>query len=120
MRPRRHGAFLCGPSTSPLEVAPRIDLQMRHEIEEPTPRPFVMGNLVRARGTSTIHFGDGVLVARLCLGGRARTVASMEAPSNNRWRARAAGLVELADMSMISIKCLRLAPQRPRGPQLPR
>ena len=90
-------AWSSGPSTSPLEVAPRIDLRMRHEIEEPRPRPFVMGNLVRARGTAPIHFGGGVLVARLCFGVRARTVASMRAPSNKRWRVRAGGLVRLEE-----------------------
>ena len=29
VRPRRHGALLCGPSISPLEAAPRIDYATR-------------------------------------------------------------------------------------------
>jgi len=50
----------------------------------------------------------------------ARTVTSMGATSNNRWSARAVSFGEARCVSMIWIKCLRSAPQRPRDAQLHR
>jgi len=50
----------------------------------------------------------------------ARTVASMGATSNNRWSARAVSFGEARCVSMIWIKCLRSARQRPRDAQLHR
>ena len=119
VRPRRQGpALLCGPSASPLEDATRLISRVM-KLSDRSQRPFARRIRVRA-----IAGGTHELVASGAFGLRpgsaARTVASMRASSNNRWRERAAGRVRLADTSTIWIKCLRLALQRPRVPQLHR
>jgi hypothetical protein len=74
-----------------------------------------------ARGLSTAPGSDvGVQAFSLRMLFRARTVASIGANSNNRWSARAVSFGEARWVSKLWIKCLRLAPQRPRDAQLHR
>jgi hypothetical protein len=124
MRPRRQWlALLCGPSTSPLEAAART----AQEDESTYLRRARAKNLrsasllVRARWwpAQAAAKGDACGFGLRSLPG-ARTVTSMGATSNNRWSARAVSFGEARCVSMVWIKCLRSAPQRPRDAQLHR
>jgi hypothetical protein len=107
VRPRRHQALLCGPSTSPLEAAART----AQEDESTYLRRARAKNLrlasllVRARWwpAQAAARGDACGFGLRSLPG-ARTVTSMGATSNNRWSARAVSFGEARCVSKVMDK----------------
>ena len=85
VRPRRQGAWVPGPSTSPLEDASKNRFESHAELEARSKTPRSTESL-RARPTPAPVVASRVSGFNLRTSLRARTVASMRASSNNRWR----------------------------------
>jgi hypothetical protein len=109
-----------GRSSAALESAAKTHLETHEASGAQAEDPSLDGAPVRARAIGSATGSVGVHVLGLRTVFRARTVASMGAASNNRWSARAVSFGEARWVSKLWIKCLRLAPQRPRDAQLHR
>ena len=86
VRPRRQGlGLLCGPSTSPLEDASKNRFESHAELEARS-KTLRSKESLRARWWPVTQSVNPAPAASLRSYWGARTVASMRASSNNRWR----------------------------------